>query len=228
MSSKLLRAGGAGANWGDEAPPAVTQMIWRQAGVPIAPSVRTRSGAGGGEPDAGAAEIERQMEARARAAYQQGCAAGEAAAAQQASERLDPVLAALNGIVHELAGARKRFRAEAEEDTVRLAVAIARRVLYRELSTDPEAILGLVIAAFQKLNARETHRLRVSAVDAAALEENRARLELPPGLEIAPDASLARGSAIFETSRGELDASVDTQLAEIQRGLADVMRRRAK
>jgi flagellar assembly protein FliH len=226
MSSRLLRAGDSGANSGDAAPPAVTQMIWRQAGVPIAPTVRARTGAGGGEPDA--AELERQIEQRIKTAYRQGCAAGEAAAAQQASERLEPVLAALNGIVHELAGARKRFRVEAEEDTVKLAIAIARRVLYRELSTDPEAILGLVIAAFQKLNARETHRLRVSPVDAPALEENRARLELTPGLEIAPDASLARGSAIFETSRGELDASVDTQLAEIQRGLADVMRRRAK
>jgi len=31
---------------------------------------------------------------------------------------------------------------------------------------------------------------------------------------------------IFETSRGDLDASIDTQLGEIERGLADVVRRR--
>jgi flagellar assembly protein FliH len=167
------------------------------------------------------------MEAHAQAAYQQGLAAGEAAAAQHASERLEPVLASLNGVVQELAGQRKRLRTEAEEDTVKLAVAVARRVLHRELATDPDAILGLVIAAFQKLNARETNRLRVSPADAAALQENRARLELPVNLEIAADGSLAPGSAVFETARGELDASVDTQLAEIQRGFADLIRRRA-
>jgi flagellar assembly protein FliH len=107
-------------------------------------------------------------------------------------------------------------------------MAIARRVLYRELSTDPEAILGLVIAAFQKLNARETHRLRVAPSDAAAIEQHRARLDLPKSLEVLADASLAPGSAIFETTRGELDASIDTQLSEIDHGFADIVRRRAR
>ena len=141
---------------------------------------------------------------------------------------MEPVLASLNSMTKELAGMRPRFRREAEEDTVNLAIAIARRVLHRELATDPEAILGLVIAAFQKLNARETHRLRVSPADVTALEENRARMDLPAGLEISSDPSVPMGSTIFETSRGELDASVDTQLAEIQRGFADVIRRRAR
>jgi flagellar assembly protein FliH len=168
------------------------------------------------------------MEAQLQAAFQKGHAAGEIAGAQRAAQRLEPSIDALNRMLQELAGTRKRFRMEAEEDTVRLAIAIARRVLHRELATDPEAILGLVMAAFQKLNTRETYRLRVSSSSAAVLEQNRARLELPVALEILADGSLADGAAVFETSRGELDASVDTQLAEIQRGFADVIRRRTK
>jgi flagellar assembly protein FliH len=84
------------------------------------------------------------------------------------------------------------------------------------------------MAAFQKLNARETHRLRLAPSDAAAVQEQRARLDLPASLEILADASLPPGSAVFETSRGELDASVDTQLSEIDRGFADIVRRRAR
>jgi flagellar assembly protein FliH len=136
------------------------------------------------------------------------------------------VISGFNALIQDLASTGRKFRAEAERDTVKLAIAIARRVLHRELATDPEAILGLVMAAFQKLNARETQRVRVSPLDAALLEQNRGRLETPPGLEIVADSSLVAGSAIFETSRGELDASVDTQLSEIDRGFADVMRRR--
>jgi flagellar assembly protein FliH len=138
-----------------------------------------------------------------------------------------PVLASLGNIVQELAGTRKRFRIDAEEDTVRLAIAIARRVLHREIATDPEAILGLVRSAFDRLNAREVHRLRVSPDDAAAIHEHSAGLHLPAQVEIAADASLARGSAVFETSRGELDACIGTQLDEIERGFADLVRRRA-
>jgi flagellar assembly protein FliH len=199
-------------------------MVWRPASGPTAQNSRPR--AAEAAPVTESRLSEQEAEARTRAAYNQGLAAGEAAALQRMQQKLDPVLNGLNAMIAELASTRKRVRAEAEDDAVKLAIAIARRVLYRELSTDPEAILGLVKAAFSKLNARETHRLRVSPSDAAAIQEHRAKLQLPPALEVASDGSLTPGSAIFETTRGELDASVDTQLSEIDRGLTDVMKRR--
>jgi flagellar assembly protein FliH len=175
-------------------------------------------------PDAN--DLQKEIETRTAAAYQQGLSAGEAAANQRAQARLDPILTGLNGVIADLTGMRKHFRAQAEADTVSLAVAIARRVLNRELATDPEAMLGLVKAAFHKCDARETHKLRVSPQDAGAIRDQRERLNLPPALEVIEDGGLLRGSAIFETSRGDLDASVDAQLGEIERGLADVLRRR--
>jgi len=216
MLSKLIRAN-------DPAQQHVAS--WQPAGSGPAPAAPQASASA--VPDANR-EMERQIEARVKAAYQQGHAAGEQTGAQRAAQRMDPAIANFNAMAAELASTRKRFRAEAEEDTVKLAIAIARRVLRRELATDPDAILGLVKAAFQKLNARETHRLRVSPPDAATVQEHRARLDLPPGLEISADASLAPGAAIFETSRGDLDGSVDTQLSEIERGFTDIMRRRAQ
>jgi flagellar assembly protein FliH len=220
MSSRLLRNGD---------PACATPMTWRNASDSPADRLHAPpSGTDGPfEMREQLAEMERQAEARVKTAYQQGQAASEAAASQRAAQRMEPVLVAFSQMTQELAGSRKRFRTEAEEDTVKLAIAIARRVLHRELATDPEAILGLVIAAFQKLNMRETRRLRLSPSDAGTLQQYRERLDLPPGLEILADSSLPAGSAIFETSRGDLDASVNTQLAEIERGFADVIRRRA-
>ena len=40
-----------------------------------------------------------------------------------------------------------------------------------------------------------------------------------------PDPSREVGSIVFETQRGDLDASVESQLNEIERGLADRLRR---
>jgi flagellar assembly protein FliH len=198
-------------------------IAWRATGVSI---TQTRESSNTQVPEARVAEIRQETEARTRAAYNQGLAAGDAAAQHRAQQRLDPVLHGLNTVIAELASLRKRVRSEAEDDAVKLSIAIARRVLYRELSTDPEAILGLIKAAFGKLNARETQRLRVSPADAAVIQEHRVKLQIPPGLEIASDGSLTVGSAIFETSRGDLDASVETQLAEIDRGLTDALKRR--
>lgn len=213
MSSKVLR--------GDAAP---RQAAWRP---PSRVGMQTQaSAAGSPNMSIDSQQQQREIDARVKAAYQQGFTAAETAAAQKAAQRVEPVISGFNAMIQELAGTKKKFRAEVERDAVKLAIAIARRVVHRELATDPEAILGLVMAAFQKLNARETHQLRVSAGDAALMQENRARMEMPAGLEIVADSSLGAGSAVFETSRGELDASVDTQLAEIDRGFADVMRRR--
>jgi flagellar assembly protein FliH len=212
MSSRIYRP-----QISSDAPP----IAWRSQNTAAAhfPARRQESGSEPGD-------LQEQIEARTAGAYQQGVAAGEMLASQRAQARLDPVLASLNSMLAELAGVRKHFRAEAEADTVTLSIAIARRILNRELTADPEAILGLVKAAFQKCDARETHRLRVSPQDSETIRENRAKLNLPPALDILPDGALVRGSAIFETSRGDLDASVDTQLSEIDRGLADVLRRR--
>lgn len=214
MSSRVIRP-----ESGVEASP----IAWRAFGTPVS---QMREAGKAAAPDAGAAEAQKESEARTRAAYNQGLAAGEAAARERAQQKLDPVLHGLNTMIAELASLRKRVRMEAEDDAVKLAIAIARRVLYRELATDPEAILGLVKAAFSKLNARETQRLRLTSADAALVQEHRAKLQIPPGLEIAADGSLTPGSAIFETSRGDLDASIETQLSEIDRGLTDALKRR--
>jgi len=214
MSSRLLRPDDCVES---------SPIVWRAAG---SSATQSRDAGKALVPESRVAEIQQEAEGRAKAAYSQGLAAGEAAMQQKTQQKLDPVLQGLNAVIAEVAGLRKRVRAEAEDDAVKLAIAIARRVLYRELATDPEAILGLVKAAFGKLNARETHRLRLSPSDVAVIQEHRAKLQIPPGLDVVADGSLTPGSAIFETSRGDLDASVDTQLAEIDRGLTDALKRR--
>jgi flagellar assembly protein FliH len=209
-------------------------ILWRPSGAPAAPpTVKTAESAPAQPqrqqetsppPDR---DWEREAEQRAQAAHQQGYAQGLNAGTQQATERMQPVLQSLSGIINELSQLKPKYRHEAEASAVSLALAVARRVIHREIATDPEAILGLVKAAFEKVNARETHRLRVSPEDLATLQQNGPRLGLPQAVELSADPKLARGSAIFETSRGDLDASADTQLLEIERGFTDIIRRRA-
>jgi flagellar assembly protein FliH len=49
-------------------------------------------------------------------------------------------------------------------------------------------------------------------------------LGVPPGTEIVADTALQIGDVIIETRRGDLDASLETQLREIERGFADRFR----
>lgn len=220
MSSKVIRRADATK---DETQP----IQWRAFGQPRAAATSRAGGPAGSRPaaEAAAADAEELKHAH-QAGYQKGVAAGEAAAAHKAQARVDPVLASFGRILTELEADRKKLRLDSEQAAVALALEVARRVLHREIASDPDAILGLVKAAFQKAGVRETRRLHLAPEDADTVRHNAARLNLPAAVEVLADRTLPRGSAIFETTRGDLDVSVDTQLAEIERGLTDVLQRR--
>lgn len=163
--------------------------------------------------------------------YQSGFRAGEAAgtqkARQQAAQECEQIMLKASASIEEWVHFRVRIRQQLEHDLVRLATSIARRIVRRELTVDPDALNGIVKAAVAKIDAREIHRLVVSAADAPVVQRRMAELSLPLRVEVTADSALPRGSLILETSRGQLDASVETQLEEIDRGLADLVRRSA-
>lgn len=169
---------------------------------------------------AGMARREQQAREEGR---QQGIREGETAA----SARLSALLEKLARTIQEVAGARSRYRHEAEQDVVRLATAIARRILHRDLAVDPGALLGLVKSAFEKLDAREVQRVRVHPDHTSIVKDYLDRIGAPQRIEVQADASLELGGAAVETARGMLDASIGTQLEEIERGFADLLARGA-
>ncbi|MGA2185107.1 MAG: FliH/SctL family protein [Bryobacteraceae bacterium] len=168
-------------------------------------------------------ELEHQLEKAPQEAFQNGLRQGEAEGRKQALAQLDGELQRLARAVTEMAGLRHLIRREAEEELVRLALAIARRILHRELTIDPEALTGLVKAALGKIELRDTCRVRTHPEHVATVTRCLAQIGAPQKIDVLADTSLEKGSAIFETGRGSLDASVETQLAEIQRGLVDLM-----
>ena len=162
-------------------------LVWRQVGAAAA------AGEAAPDPSARLAQLE--------TLYRQK--------ALEATAELQPVLERLGRAIEEIANLRARLRWEAEADVVQLALAIARRVIRRELASDPDALRGLAMAALEKLQGQEIARVKVHPSHVAMVK------------------SRAVGSVIFETTRGNLDASVDSQLQEIERGLADRLRKQS-
>jgi flagellar assembly protein FliH len=171
------------------------------------------------EPRIDLALLEHEWQNRVAEARAAGFREGEGAARSRAAAEVEPVLERLARAIEDIAGLRPRLRREAEADTVKLALAIARRVIRRELAVDPEALHGLVLAALEKLQTQEVHRSQAPAI--AELLKARGGL----AIEIVPDVAGDPGTVVFKTARGNLDASVESQLDEIERGLADLLRR---
>jgi flagellar assembly protein FliH len=194
-------------------------MVWRrvsQAGTP-------KADAAAEQPDTEAlqAEWQRECERRVREAHAGGFREGEAAGKSRAAAEVQPVMERLAKSIDEMSQLRPRLRRDAEGDVLRLALAIARRVLRRELAVDPDAMHGLVLGALEKLQSKEISRVRVHPSHAAQVTAYLRKAIPSTNVDVVPDGAHEPGTVIFETERGDLDASVDSQLQEIERGLLD-------
>jgi flagellar assembly protein FliH len=203
----------------------VAPVTWRRVGSDEA------AGTTASQPppdDAGRlAQLAQQAEQKAREAYAAGLREGEAAGRTRAAADLQAVIDRLARSIDEIANLRPRLRAEAEADLVRLSLAIARRVLRRELAIDPEALHGLVLGALEKLQGQEITRVRVHASHASLIAACLRQKSAAANVEVVPDPACEVGAVVFETQRGNLDASIESQLQEIERGLADRLRKQS-
>ena len=169
-------------------------------------------------------QLESLAESNAASAYQQGFEAGRAEERVQSQQIQAEMESRVTATIAELAPLRAQWLQDAEQDLVRLAVAVARRVLHREITLVPHAIRALVRIAFEKTAGRGLTRILVHPGQEQAVRE--AIASLPPcGAEVVVDASLDFCGVRFETPHGFVDASLEAQLQEMERGLADDLRR---
>lgn len=202
-----------------------TPMMWRhvdEAAEPAAPA-KPEEPAPPPPPDCSAqiAQVEQQWQAKVRDAQAAGFREGEATGRKRAAESLQPVLDKLAQATADIAGLKPRLRQDAEADIVKLALAISRRILRREVAVDPEALRGLLRAALDRLQGQEIARVRVHPSQADLFRASLQSASAGRTVEVVADPLRDPGDAVFETQHGNLDASVESQLQEIERGLAD-------
>jgi len=192
-------------------------MAWRSTETPPpAPRpARTPAVDAGNSDDSDAARKE---------SYQRGFSEGRNIGHEQALAEIQPVMDRLSRSLADLATVRSRVRKTAESDLLKLAIAVARRVIHRELTLDPGSIEGLIRVALEKLESRELCRVRVHPDQEPVIRSLLARFSAAP-VELIPDPTLQCGDVLFETAHGTLDGSIEAQLQEIERGFADRINR---
>jgi len=177
------------------------------------------------------AEAERLAAAAGEEAKQQGHAQGleqglaegrERGKAEALAEHRDQ-LNALTSAWTELAEAweqqREAMRRDAESRVIDFAVRVAERVTHRAVEADPGRVVDQVAAAL-------THVLRPAEVEVRVHPDDRPALEAAvpdlvrrfdhlKHLRLADDPAVARGGCVLAQPGGEVDATLDTQLARI-------------
>jgi flagellar biosynthesis/type III secretory pathway protein FliH len=129
---------------------------------------------------------------------------------------------------------RDRFLQLAEKEVVRLALAIAERVLRREAQMDPLFLIGAVRVALGHLAENLHVSLRVPPAEADLWKETLSHVpNLKVRPEVIPDLTMHTGECRIESEMGSADLGLPAQLRTIQRELlgemniADIRERRA-
>lgn len=162
----------------------------------------------------------RGFEEGARAGLQQGYSEGSQALADFESRKAADVAGQMQSLVAAFQGELALLESQLASDLVSLAVDIARQVLRRELSLDPQALLPAASEALRALGEGAGRlELRCHPLDAQALREH---MQGQPGVaawQVTEDATLARGGCRIEADTGVADASFEARWQAVMASL---------
>ncbi len=162
-----------------------------------------------------AAEIE-------KAAYAQGFSEGEKAGRETGENLVGAVLKQYAGTLDELKELRRTILTGSEREVVRLSLEIARKVVKREVAVDEELILALVKVALSRLADQTLITVRLNPKDCQSILNHRPtpanRDSLAEGIRLLEDPMITRGGCLIETESGVIDARVEEQFREIEKG----------
>lgn len=162
-----------------------------------------------------AAEIEKE-------AYEKGFAEGERAGRETGEKMVEAVLKQYTHTLEELKGLRRNLLTGSEREVVRLSLEVAKKVVKREVCVDEELILALVRVALSRLADQSVMTVRVHPKDCQSILQFREspghRDSWHDGIKLVEDPLITRGGCLIETDSGVIDARVEEQFREIEKG----------
>ncbi len=138
-------------------------------------------------------------------------------------KQLTTVIPALKQAVQDIQDARQAWLSHWEAGAIHLAAAIARRLIRRQLSHEPEIALALVREALELAAGNSQLRILLNPSDYQSLGDQVRMLveELSPHVqaEVKADADVSPGACRVETRFGVIDQQFEAQLQRIEEEL---------
>ncbi len=170
------------------------------------------------------AKIESDIQQRAqeteKQAYQEGFGQGQRQGLESGIKQLEPVLQNFRQALQELDKLRAEIYRKAESETVDLALAIARKVICREIATDKKVVLNVIKEALAQSAGREAIKIKINPTDLELIKTSDIELSsyfaVDDSIRFEADQSISSGGCVIETDLGEIDARIEKQLQIVE------------
>lgn len=164
-----------------------------------------------------------QVKERGRLEGEEG---GRRKQAEEGSQALVEARSSIVAAIEAFAAERKEYFRGVEAEAVKLALAIARKILHRETQMDPMLLRAVVHSALDRLEETSKVVLRIPSAEAAGWERVFTEMPVQERPTVLADPRMQAGGCLIESRMGSIELSVDAQLAEIERGFFDLLQQR--
>ncbi|MGE3841613.1 MAG: FliH/SctL family protein [Vicinamibacterales bacterium] len=190
------------------------------ASRPLAPSPERSPAAVESTPEP---ELKPEQQARLAAlerdAFAKGYAQGERAGMEAGAKRIEAMLRRLSQTLEELGQLRQTIAKETEREVVQLALALARRIVHREVTLDPTLVAAMAHVALEKVGETTPATIRLNPDDYTAVSAQRGQNWEGARVTILPDPAVTRGGCVVQSDFGQVDGALDAQFEQMTRAL---------
>lgn len=171
-------------------------------------------------------EFEERLTAEFKAGFDEGRRQTEKHLRGEMEKQLAETQTQLHELLANIPSALERFRSSAEKHVVKLALAIAERIVKREVAMDNELVVRQIGEAVKRIVGIERMKIRVNPKDETLVRNYRTRIlastDAVRELAIEADETIARGGCIIESDSGNVDALIATQFERVETALLGV------
>jgi len=145
---------------------------------------------------------------------------GEQAGLESAMQKLESLLTGGHKLIGDLGELRRQTCREVEAELVQLALAVARKIVGRDVSLGPEAVSRIIREALTRVEHAGRITIKLNPADLELLSDIKPQLlsGLPEAGRAAfeADEGIARGGCLIETDGGEVDARIERQFQVVE------------
>jgi flagellar assembly protein FliH len=154
-------------------------------------------------------------------AYTKGFQHGQSDAEAKVLEETETLLDYLRDLGQAISLSQEKVIMSAEESIGKLALAVAGKLIRREIHADESVVEDIVRESLEAVKSGNSIKLKVNARDIDRIRDCKDILlqaaDNIPDFEIVEDPRIEQGGCIIETDFGIVDARIDSQLQEIGR-----------
>ena len=195
-------------------------LNFRDTGSSAAPEVKQAEAAAleNAAPDPGTMMIaEAELQQKLQEAFQKGVDEGR----QQTERGLANVFRSLREAVDATIRLREKVLRDSEEDLLKLAIMVARKIIQQEISHDPRILGSIIAETISCCSDHDRITIRLNPEDCSRVSANRSfyltGIGVNTQVSLIPDEAILPGGCMVDTVTGTIDARIDVQLDEIYR-----------